>query len=102
MSDTKQSRVHVTLEDFLRVVIVEREQFPTIAQAASELGMTEGSLKQRITREKKNMPKVFDGVPRYSGSSGPHRHSEEDALALLASLRKDTSEESEGPKEDAQ
>ena len=49
MADT---RVHVTLEDFLRVTIAERDEFDSVQDAADELGMTPASFKQRLIKSK--------------------------------------------------
>lgn len=83
----KRTRITVSLDDFLRVVVVEREKYPTKADAAKALGMTEGSFSQRLTKERKGYPKVFEGVPQYRGSSGPKRATEDEALAILAKLK---------------
>ena len=38
MSEEKQKRVRVGLEDFLRVAVVQRSQFDTMQAAAEKLG----------------------------------------------------------------
>ena len=81
-------RVHVKLKDFLRVAIVERSTYDTHEKAANELGMTVSSFKQRLSKEKKEYPSVFEGVPRYAGQgAGPKRASESEALEILAELK---------------
>ena len=87
MSKPKKTRTVVSLEDFLRVVIVEREQYPTPEDAAEALGMTKNSFTQRLVRERKAYPAVFEGVPTYRTGGGPRRPSEDEALAILESLR---------------
>lgn len=79
-------RITVKLEDFLRVTVAERNTFDTITKAAAELGMTEGSFKQRLTKERKEYPSIFASVPKYSGKNGPKRATLEEAQAMLAKL----------------
>ena len=55
---TKQRAV-VTLKDFLRVTIKERNTFNSILDAANELGMTPASFKQRLITEKKRYPELY-------------------------------------------
>lgn len=88
----KKSRVQVSLQDFLRVTIAERDKFPTLEDAAKALGMTEGSFQQRLMRERKAYPRVFEAVPSYKGSRGPKRVTEDEALAMLAKLQGATSD----------
>lgn len=82
MSNEKRSRVTVSMQDFVRVVVNERGQFDTIEKAASELGMTVGSFKQRLTRERKNYPAVFGKVGRYGRTT--QRLSEAEVLAMVS------------------
>lgn len=86
MSD-KQKRAVVSLEDFLRVTVVERDRFDSPAKAAAELGMTEGSFKQRMTKERKAMPDIFESVPKYHRGGGRKRATQAEAMEILASLR---------------
>ena len=79
-------RASVKLEDFLRVVIAERDKYPTVADAAAALGMTAGSFKQRLVRERKRYPKVFATVPHYSGNRGPRTPDESEVEALVAKI----------------
>lgn len=79
-------RVTVSLKDFLRVTVAEREKFPTHEAAANELGMTVASFRQRLTRERKRYPGIFESVPSYR--VGKTRcATEEQARALLDELR---------------
>ena len=79
------TRIHITLEDFLRVTIAGREEFDTVESAASELGMTPASFKQRLTTSRKRYPSLYESVERYSTDrrSVP---TEEEAAAILATL----------------
>jgi hypothetical protein len=56
---TTKTRAVVTLKDFLRVTIKERNTFDNIGDAASELGMTPASFKQRLITEKKRYPELY-------------------------------------------
>ncbi len=82
----KVKRISVSLRDFLRVAVVKRDEFDTPEKAANALGMTLGSFSQRMTRERKAYPSVFEGVASYS-KQGPKRATEDEALALLEGLR---------------
>ncbi len=82
-----KNRVHVTMEEFLRVAIVQRNKFPTQEHAATELGLTVSSFKQRYIREKKRYPQAFSDVPSYPSKAGNKRASINDVLGLLESLR---------------
>lgn len=83
---SKKTRAKVSLEDFIRVVVVEREKYPTPQDAANALGMTLNSFRQRLTRERKAYPNVFEGVPTYH-HRGPRRPSQEEAVAILKRLQ---------------
>jgi hypothetical protein len=88
MSEEKQKRVRVGLEDFLRVAVVQRSQFDTMQAAAEKLGLTESSFKQRLTKEKKAYPEIFEGVQPYrSSSNGNKRASKEQAMEMLNRLQ---------------
>jgi hypothetical protein len=91
----KPGRVTVTAEDFIRVAIVEREKFDSKEKAAAELGMTVNSYAQRLSRERKHMPAVFEGVPHYKGDAGPKRISEDEGLAILKKLKGTPAKEGE-------
>ena len=81
------TRVHVALKDFLRVTVKQREDFDTPEKAATELGFTSvDSFKQRLTKERKAYPTIFESVPKYTSQNGPKRLNETDAVALLAEL----------------
>lgn len=82
-----QNRVHVSMEDFLRVAIVQRDKFPTQMEAAIQLGLTESSFKQRYIREKKRYPQAFTGVPNYPAKTGNQLKSIHEVLGMLESLK---------------
>ncbi len=82
-----KNRVHVSMEDFLRVSIVQRSEFPTQESAANELGLTVSSFKQRYIREKKRYPSAFKGVPSYPSKGGNKLATENDVLGMLEALR---------------
>lgn len=82
-----KNRVHVSMEDFLRVSIVRRSEFPTQEVAAKELGLTISSFKQRYIREKKRYPQAFVGVANYPTNSGNKAPTLNDVLGMLEALR---------------
>lgn len=83
-----KKRAVVSLEDFIRVVIAEREKFPTHEKAAQALGMTVASFKQRLSKERKRYARVFEGVGRYHGiSNGSRIASEDEAMSILNRLQ---------------
>lgn len=82
-----KNRVHVSMEDFLRVSIVKRSEFPTQEAAAKELGLTISSFKQRYIREKKRYPQAFVGVANYPTNSGNKAPTLNDVLGMLEALR---------------
>lgn len=92
---SKPKRITVTLEDFLRVTVAQRETFDTVEKAASELGMTIGSFKQRLTKERKAYSAIFESVPKYTGKNGPKRATLEEAQAILAKLTANNGEGSD-------
>jgi hypothetical protein len=82
---TTNTRIHVTLEDFLRVTIAERDHFDSVQEASDALGMTPASFKQRLIKSKKRYPSLYEGVPSYA-SDARRVPSESEAAELLASL----------------
>jgi len=97
---TEQVRTRATVErkDFLRVAIVERDQYNSHDKAAKALGMTADSFKQRYYREKKEYPAAFNGVPDYPRG----KESQDDVLKMLKELReaaKASKPETEGGEE---
>lgn len=82
-----KNRVHVSMEDFLRVAIVERSKFPTQESAAQELGLTVSSFKQRYIREKKRYPSAFTSVPSYPSKTGNKVPTLNDVLGMLEALK---------------
>ena len=86
MSD-KKSRVSVSLEDFLRVTVTQRDEFDSPQTAAAELGYTSiESFKQALTRNRKRYPTIFKTVAKYSTSQGETVATEAEALAILEKL----------------
>lgn len=83
-----KKRAVVSLEDFIRVVIAEREKFPTHETAAQALGMTVASFKQRLSKERKRYSRVFSEAPRYQGvSAGSRIATEDEAMEILGRLQ---------------
>tara|TARA_R100000963_G_C4599821_1_gene73953 strand:- start:440 stop:709 length:270 start_codon:yes stop_codon:yes gene_type:complete len=89
MADT---RVHVTLEDFLRVTIADRNEFDSVQEAADELGMTPASFKQRLITSKKRYPALYNGVDRYSTDARKVPDEAEAAQMLAYILASETGE----------
>jgi len=81
---TKQ-RAHVTLKDFLRVTIADRHIFDSVISAASELGMTPASFKQRLITEKKRYPELYHEWQPYL-SDQRRIPTPEEASSILAEL----------------
>jgi len=88
MADT---RIHVTLEDFLRVTIAERNTLDTVESASDTLGMTPASFKQRLIKSKKRYPTLYGGVAAYAADAR-RIPSEAEAAELLASILGDWDE----------
>jgi hypothetical protein len=85
MADT---RIHVTLEDFLRVTIAERDHFDSVQEASDALGMTPASFKQRLITSKKRYPGLYADVARYA-TDGRRVPDEAEAAQLLACILED-------------
>jgi predicted HTH domain antitoxin len=85
MNEEKNERVHVTLEDFLRVTIAERNGFDSVQSAAEELGMTVASFKQRLIKSKKRYPSLYDNIEPYSADQR-RVPNEAEAAMILAQL----------------
>ena len=85
-------RVHVTLEDFLRVTIAQRDEFDSVQEASDELGMTPASFKQRLIKSKKRYPTLYTDVPAYAADAR-RIPSEAEAAELLASILGDWGED---------
>ena len=82
---TTKTRAVVTLQDFLRVTIKERNTFNSIGDAASELGMTPASFKQRLITEKKRYPELYHEWQPYL-SDQRRIPTPDEAAALLDAL----------------
>ena len=85
MADT---RIHVTLEDFLRVTIAQRNLFDSVELASDELRMTPASFKQRLITSKKRYPGLYADVFRYS-TDARRVPDEAEAAQLLACILAD-------------
>ena len=90
-NETKVTRPRASAEDFVRVC-VNRTEFPTREDAATALGMTEGSFKQRESRERKRYPKLWTAIPEYKVSKVA---SEDEMAEIFASLGVEVNTESE-------
>ena len=82
---TTKTRAVVTLQDFLRVTIKERNTFNSILDAANELGMTPASFKQRLITEKKRYPELYHEWQPYL-SDQRRIPTPEEASSILAEL----------------
>ena len=80
-----KTRAVVTLKDFLRVTIAQRDQFNSVELACTELGMTPASFKQRLMTERKRYPKLYENWQPYN-SDQRRILSENEAAALLATF----------------
>ena len=98
MTETK-NRVHVTLEDFLRVTIKDRETLDSIESASAELGMTTASFKQRLITSRKRYPSLYENVEPYTADAR-RVPTEAEAAELLASLLGEWGDENEDSEED--
>lgn len=90
-------RLVVKDEDFIRVVILDRAEFPTAQDAAAALGYTSVEcFKQRLKQEQERYPALFGDVPDYPRKShGPRKKPESDMLALLQKMQAERSADSE-------
>lgn len=79
-------RASVSLENFLRVTVADRDNYRTASEAAKALGMTEASFKQRLQKERKNYPTIFSSIQKYESSS-PRRVSEADAIKMIEQMK---------------
>ena len=82
---TIKARAVVTLKDFLRITIKERNLFDSVTLAATELGMTPASFKQRLITEKKRYPELYHEWQPYL-SDQRRIPTPEEAAALLDAL----------------
>ena len=80
-----KTRAVVTLKDFLRVTIAQRDQFNSVELACTELGMTPASFKQRLMTERKRYPKLYENWQPYN-SDQRRILSENEAAELLATI----------------
>ena len=77
------TRPNVTFEQFLNVVYAQRDKYPTPDKAAAALGMTESSFRQRLTRERKNFPVIFEQVSNYPKKGGRQAITDDAALEIF-------------------
>ena len=80
-----KARASVTLKDFLRVTIAQRDQFSSVELACNELGMTAASFKQRLITERKRYPKLYEKWQPFA-SDQRRIPNEDEAAALLATF----------------
>ena len=80
-----KERASVTLKDFLRVTIAQRDQFSSVELACDELGMTAASFKQRLITERKRYPKLYEKWQPFT-SDQRRIPNEDEAAALLATF----------------
>jgi hypothetical protein len=80
-----KARASVTLKDFLRVTIAQRDQFSSVELACNELGMTAASFKQRLITERKRYPKLYEKWQPFA-SDQRRIPNEDEAAELLATL----------------
>ena len=90
-------RVHVKLEDFLRVTVAQRNEYTTKALASEALGMTFLSFGAKMVEMRKRYPTIYADVAHYE--KGPSVASENEALAILAGLTASLESELEGEQE---
>ena len=84
-----QARAVVSLDDFLRVTIVERDKYSTKEKAAEALGMSFNSFGQRLVKERKRYPAQYADIPQYSSGRVPTADA---AANILARLRAEAAE----------
>ena len=80
-----KTRAVVSLKNFLRVTIAQRDQFNSVELACTELGMTPASFKQRLMTERKRYPKLYENWQPYN-SDQRRILSENEAAELLATI----------------
>jgi hypothetical protein len=80
-----KTRAVVSLKNFLRVTIAQRDQFDSVTLACDELGMTAASFKQRLMTERKRYPKLYENWQSYT-SDQRRIPSEDEAAELLATI----------------
>ena len=80
-----KTRAVVSLKNFLRVTIAQRDQFNSVELACTELGMTPASFKQRLMTERKRYPKLYEKWQPFT-SDQRRIPNEDEAAALLATL----------------
>ena len=80
-----KTRAVVSLKNFLRVTIAQRDQFNSVELACTELGMTPASFKQRLMTERKRYPKLYEKWQPFT-SDQRRIPNEDEAAALLATF----------------
>lgn len=78
----KKTRPVVDIVKFIKV-LKDRETYPNVNEAADAVGMTVNSFKQKMMRERKRYPKVFNDIDSYSDSRS-RLVSEGELLEMLA------------------
>jgi hypothetical protein len=90
MSKPKKERASVSLQQFIKTTIVERDTYTTAQEAAKQLGMTLASFKQRLQKERKDYPSVYEGFQPYQERR--RKATEAEALDILQSLLQEKGE----------
>jgi hypothetical protein len=78
----KKTRPVINIVKFIKI-LKDRETYPDIDSAAAAVGMTVNSFKQKMMRERKRYPKVFDDIEGYSDNRS-RLLSEGELLEMLA------------------
>lgn len=79
----KKSRPVIDIVKFIKVV-KDRENYPDPHTASAHLGMTLDSFKQKLVRERKRYPKVFESISNYEDKRSGRLMSESELLEMLA------------------
>jgi hypothetical protein len=79
----KKSRPVVDIVKFIKVV-KDRAMYPDAVSASAALGMTLNSFKQKLVRERKRYPKVFDEIEGYEDGRQGRLLSEDELLDRLS------------------
>ena len=80
-----KTRAVVSLKNFLRVTIAQRDQFNSVELACTELGMTPARFKQRLMTERQRYPKLYENWQPFT-SDQRRILSENEAAELLATI----------------
>ena len=78
----KKSRPVIDIVKFIKV-LKDRENYPDVVSASNALGMTVSSLQQKIARERKRYPRVFESIENYKDNRKSNRLLSENELMEL-------------------